>query len=83
MKNVKITVSIFANGDYGQVDYIATTADMSSCGYVKVGEAEVSAECIEPDFEAIKQLKKQRDALVDSQKAEIVAINKEIAEAGI
>ena len=83
MKNVELKVFIWADDlSYGGgVVYMASSTDMSSIGYIKVGEVDVSAEVTVPDFAAIKALKAKRDELIAKQKAELAEFNSQASGA--
>ena len=84
MKTITLNVNIWAGQSYnGDIDYMPTNASLAAIGHVIVGNTNIEVEVSEPDFNAIKELQAKRDALVNTQKAEIDALNMQIAEAGI
>jgi hypothetical protein len=83
MKDIELKVFIWADEMCdGETFYTATAADMSSAGYIKVGEVTIKTSVTEPDFTAVRELEEQRKALIKDQKIQLDALKKKMSEAG-
>ena len=83
MKDVELKVFIWADQLYdGETFYTASTTDMSGIGYIKAGEVDIKTSVTEPDFTAVRELEKQRKALIKDQRIQLDALKKKISEAG-